>query len=279
MQLKKIISATLLLGLLGSSAVFADVEPNPAETPNPTATDEQSYNSETEPTENTSDDTVPTDLEVLDSLDENYYNQEQVTPPVLKVISLGKSTSNFASSPSNRKFNIKKAVNALNGKVIQPGEIFDFNRLVGPTSQAKGYRNAKVITDGEFVDGYGGGVCQVSSTLFNAALNSGMDIVQRRNHSLRISYYPAGYDAAVNYGSLNFKFKNTYKVPVKIKATADNKNITIELVALQDTTKKVVSLSREKKGDNTFVISRKIKENNVIIKKDTFRSTYGIKKK
>ena len=62
MQLKKIISATLLLGLLGSSAVFADVEPNPAETPNPTATDEQSYNSETEPTENTSDDTVPTDL-------------------------------------------------------------------------------------------------------------------------------------------------------------------------------------------------------------------------
>ena len=96
---------------------------------------------------------------------------------------------------------------------------------------------------------------------------------------MRISYYPAGYDAAVNYGSLNFKFKNTYKVPVKIKATADNKNITIELVALQDTTKKVVSLSREKKGDNTFVISRKIKENNVIIKKDTFRSTYGIKKK
>ena len=180
---------------------------------------------------------------------------------------------------SERKFNIKKAANALNGKVIQPGEISDFNRIVGPTSQATGYRNAKVITDGEFVDGYGGGVCQVSSTLFNAALNSGMDIVQRRNHSLRISYYPAGYDAAVNYGSLNFKFKNTYKVPVKIKATADNKNITIELVALQDTTKKVVSLSREKKGDNTFVISRKIKENNVIIKKDTFRSTYGIKKK
>ena len=176
MQLKKIISATLLLGLLGSSAVFADVEPNPAETPNPTATDEQSYNSETEPTENTSDDTVPTDLEVLDSLDENYYNQEQVTPPVLKVISLGKSTSNFASSPSNRKFNIKKAANALNGKVIQPGEIFDFNRIVGPTSQATGYRNAKVITDGEFVDGYGGGVCQVSSTLFNAALNSGMEL-------------------------------------------------------------------------------------------------------
>ena len=92
MQLKKIISATLLLGLLGSSAVFADVEPNPAETPNPTATDEQSYNSETEPTENTSDDTVPTDLEVLDSLDENYYNQEQVIPSVLKVISLEKST-------------------------------------------------------------------------------------------------------------------------------------------------------------------------------------------
>lgn len=92
------------------------------------------------------------------------------------------------------------------------------------------------------------------------------------------TYYPAGYDAAVSYGSLNFKFKNTYKVPVKIKATADNNNITIELVALQDTPKSSISFKR-KKGANSYVVSRKIKENNIIIKKDAFRSTYGVPKK
>ena len=288
MKIKKIISSTLLLALLSTSAIFADVESTNSETTAPSSTDEQTVPSDTEYTEDISD-TTPTDLEVLDTLDQNYYNQTPVkpqppqvpqqAPQAPKVLSLGKSTSNFSSSPANRKFNIKKAASALNGKIVQPGETFDFNRVVGPTSQATGYRNAKVIFDGDFVDGYGGGVCQVSSTLFNACLNSGVDITQRRNHSLRISYYPPGYDAAVNYGSLNFKFKNTYKVPVKIKATADNSNITIELIAMKDTTKKVVSLTREQKGNNSFVLSRKIKENNVIVKKDSFRSNYGEKKK
>lgn len=223
--------------------------------------------------ENPKENGLPANLEIIDSLDDGYYN-----PPTLKVISLGKGSSNYSSSSSSRKFNIKKAAGALNGKMLQPGEIFDFNKVVGPTSKSTGYKNAKVIVDGDFVDGYGGGVCQVSSTLFNAVLNSGMDIVQRRNHSLKISYLPAGYDAAVSYGALNFKFKNTYKVPVKIKTTANNSTLTIELVALQDTPKRVVSLNRSKSG-NTYTVYRTIKENNQIIKKDSFRSTYGERKK
>lgn len=289
MQLKRFISATLLLSLLGTSPIFADTEATPTQPNENLPTNEQNTSTENTPsvpeTETTIDENAPTDLEIIESLDEHFYTEEQndanqpLKPPVLKVVPLGKSKSNFSTSIANRKFNIKKAAATINGKVLQPGEIFDFNQTVGAASQAQGYRNAKVFMDGKVVDGFGGGVCQVSSTLFNAALNSGMDIVQRRSHSLRITYYPAGYDAAVSYGSLNFKFKNTYKVPVKIKASADNNNITVELVALQDTPKRVVSLSREKKGANSYVVSRKIKENNVIIKKDAFRSTYGVPKK
>lgn len=232
----------------------------------------------------------PTDLTVIESLDQDFYNPAPATPETPETpatpakpetapkknvpIQLGRGISNYSDSSSNRKYNIKKAAGILNGKVIKPGATFDFNRVVGPADKSSGYRNAKVILDGNFVDGYGGGICQVSSTLFNAALQSGIDITERKNHSLKISYLPAGYDAAVSYGHLNLKLKNTYKVPVKIKATANNSTITIELVALQDTPKRVVSLNRTKNGKNSYLLSRTIKENNKIIKKDSFRSTY-----
>lgn len=245
-------------------------------------------------TTNSSVDTS-TELIIIDSLDQEYYNpptetKEEAKPEAVKKsetkskeknsnsLKLGTGISNYASSSSNRKFNIKKAAASLNGKVIKPGQTFDFNATVGSASKSAGYKNAKVIVDGKFVDGYGGGVCQVSSTLFNAALNSGMDITQRRNHSVKISYLPAGYDAAVSYGSLNLKFRNAYRVPVKIKATANNSTITIDIVALEKTTKKVVSLSRTKHGSNTYTVHRTIKENNVVIKKDSFRSTYRERK-
>lgn len=234
---------------------------------------------------------MATELTIIDSLDQEYYNPPAVAEMQKKAeaeaqpkakksdsLKLGTGISNYASSSSNRKFNIKKAASSLNGKVIKPGQTFNFNATVGSASKSAGYKNAKVIVDGKFVDGYGGGVCQVSSTLFNAALNSGMDITQRRNHSVKISYLPAGYDAAVSYGSLNLKFKNTYKVPVKIKANANNSTITIDIVALDKTTKKVVSLNRTKQGSNTYTVHRTIKENNVVIKKDSFRSTYRERK-
>lgn len=217
------------------------------------------------------------ELTIIESLDQEFYNptpKPEAAPKKNGPIQLGRGISNYSDSSSNRKYNIKKAAGVLNGKVIKPGEVFDFNRVIGPAGKSSGYKNAKVILDGDFVDGYGGGICQVSSTLFNAALQSGIDVPDRKNHSLKISYLPAGYDAAVSYGHLNLKLKNTYKVPVKIKATANNSTITIDLVALQDTPKRVVSLTRTKNGKNSYLLSRTIKENNKIIKKDSFRSIY-----
>ncbi|MDO4792647.1 MAG: VanW family protein [Filifactor alocis] len=220
---------------------------------------------------------TPTELIVIDSLDQDYYNPAptpEAPPKKNEPIQLGRGISKYSDSSANRKYNIKKAAGVLNGRVIKPGEVFDFNRVIGPADKSSGYRNAKVILDGDFVDGYGGGICQVSSTLFNAALQSGIDVPDRRNHSLKISYLPAGYDAAVSYGHLNLKLKNTYKVPVKIKATANNSTITIDLVAMQETPKRVVSLTRTKNGNNSYLLSRTVKENNKIIKKDSFRSIY-----
>ena len=119
----------------------------------------------------------------------------------------------------DRTFNLRLAASRLNGKVIMPGETFDFNQVVGPRDEAHGYRVAKVIADGELVDGMGGGTCQVAGTLHGAALFSGLDIVHRTPHTRPSYYIKMGLDAAVAYPAITLKLRNPFPFPVVLKET------------------------------------------------------------
>ncbi len=147
---------------------------------------------------------------------------------------LGKYTTYYSSSSSNRKYNIAKAAGAINGKTLLPGETFSYNKTIGNPSQANGYRLATGFANGKHVDSYGGGVCQVSSTLYNAALYANLDIISRSNHSLPVGYVPASRDATVYYGAVDFKFKNTRKYPIKIVAGASGSALTIEIYGVKE---------------------------------------------
>ena len=147
---------------------------------------------------------------------------------------LGKYTTYYSSSSSNRKYNIARAAGSINGKTLLPGEIFSYNKTIGNPSQANGYRLATGFANGKHVDSYGGGVCQVSSTLYNAVLYANLDIISRSNHSLPVGYVPASRDATVYYGAVDFKFKNTRKYPIKIVARAIGSALTIEIYGVKE---------------------------------------------
>jgi vancomycin resistance protein YoaR len=132
---------------------------------------------------------------------------------------LGSYTTYFTLSNQNRCTNMRLVVKAINGKVIQPGQTFSLNSATGKRNAARGYKQSIVFRGTQQVYGYGGGTCQVVSTLFNAALLSNMTITERHNHTLPVTYIPKGRDAAVNSGSKDFRFKNNLGVPVKIVAT------------------------------------------------------------
>lgn len=126
----------------------------------------------------------------------------------------------FNESEINRSHNLYLATAAINGAMLSPGEVFSFNRRVGERVIEAGYRDALVIVNGKFEPGLGGGVCQVSSTLYNTVLLAGMEIVERYNHALAVAYVPVGRDATVVYGVQDFRFKNNSPYPVYIRAWA-----------------------------------------------------------
>ena len=119
------------------------------------------------------------------------------------------AVTNASSSSSNRLSNIKLALQLINGTCLEPGETFSFNDTVGKRTTERGFKMATAYSGGEVTEDVGGGICQVSTTLFNAAVKSDMEIVERHNHSLTVSYVDKGKDAAVNWNSQDLKFKNT----------------------------------------------------------------------
>lgn len=142
--------------------------------------------------------------------------------------SLGSYATSFQGS-SERYSNIKLAVRSINNTVIWPGELFSFNEVVGPRTPERGYLPAPIILLGSSSIDYGGGVCQVSSTLFNAAANAGIKIVERHGHSKPVGYVPEGRDATVSYDDLDLKLSNNQYGPVIIKAGVSSGNIWVEI--------------------------------------------------
>jgi hypothetical protein len=128
------------------------------------------------------------------------------------------NTSLAGHSASGRVQNIELAARKISGKVLLPGDTFSFNATTGDSNRPEaGWQLATVIVGKQFEQGYGGGICQVSSTLYNAVQGAGLEVVERTSHSLPVGYVAPGHDATVSYPELDFKFRNTLKVPVRIE--------------------------------------------------------------
>lgn len=132
---------------------------------------------------------------------------------------LGTFTTYYNASNTARTTNLRLASNKINGTVLMPGEIFSYNKVVGERTIAAGYKEAPMYSGGKVVDGLGGGICQISSTLYNSVIFANLDIVSRSNHRFVPSYVKAGRDATVVYGAIDFKFKNSRNYPIRIKSS------------------------------------------------------------
>ncbi|HEY3417021.1 MAG TPA: VanW family protein, partial [Armatimonadota bacterium] len=142
---------------------------------------------------------------------------------------LGEFTTSYATSSSSRANNVETATRAINGAIVQPGEEFSYNKQVGPRDKDNGFVIAPVIINGQLVPGMGGGVCQVSTTLYNAALLANLQITMRNHHSLPVHYVPLGQDATVAYGALDLRFKNTTSAPILIESTIGKRTVTMRI--------------------------------------------------
>ncbi len=158
------------------------------------------------------------------------------------------SFSTKTSSDSDRNNTIALAAQALNGKTVMPGETLSFNEATGRRTLEKGYRGAPAITGGVLIDDVGGGVCQVSSTLFNAVALAGMSIVERAPHAWPSSYVDKGLDATVNWPNLDFKFRNDKDTPVFLIAQYDKRQVTVEVYGMRTGPGESVRLETEVTG-------------------------------
>lgn len=180
---------------------------------------------------------------LIELINDNVYNLEIIDIPVEPVIPtvtkellgrvngvIGEFKTSFTKSTAARKENIKISSQAVtNLGVILPGETVSFNQATGPRSIANGYKGAIVIEEGEFTDGVGGGVCQTSTTLYNAVLRADLTVVARGPHSIPIKYVPFGQDAAVAYDYLDLKFKNDFDFPIYIDNIYTGNEVTFKI--------------------------------------------------
>ena len=131
-------------------------------------------------------------------------------------------STKYSVSNKNRTTNLMLASNKINGTVVMPGETFSYNKIVGKRTIAAGYKEAPIYNNGKVENGLGGGICQITTTLYNAALFANLDIIERSNHQFIPSYANASRDATVVYGAIDFKFKNNRNYPIKITCSVSN---------------------------------------------------------
>ena len=143
-------------------------------------------------------------------------------------------TTKIRTKDDGRQTNISLTCSTLNDTIVENGATFSFCDTVGKATTSKGYEEANVFQDGVEVEAVGGGKCQVSSTLYNAVLeNSDLEVIERHPHSGDVYYVPEGKDAAVAYGSYDFKFKNNTGISIKIKAENTDDSVTIKIMKIE----------------------------------------------
>lgn len=147
---------------------------------------------------------------------------------------LAQFSTRVYSTDSARQNNLEITSKKLNGTVVKPNETFSFTKTVGPSTAAKGYEEADIYdSNGNKIKGYGGGNCQISSTLYNAVQKvSSLKVVEKHEHSNTVPYVKEGHDAAVAYGSVDFKFKNTNNFSIKILVETSKKYVVVKLMKI-----------------------------------------------
>lgn len=166
---------------------------------------------------------------------------------------LSSQSTDFNGNQTARTSNIRIAAKDCE-TVIMPGAEFSYTEQVGKITREKGYKDALVFSQGEVVDGLGGGVCQVSSTIYMAAMYADMEITVRRNHSFVVSYTPVGQDATFVYGGQDFKFRNNTDFPIKVETEVGKNSITVKIIGTQTTPGKSVKVVTEILSTNPFEV-------------------------
>lgn len=187
-------------------------------------------------------------------------------------------TTKLSDTSKGRVENIKIACDRTNDIILMPGEEFSYNKLTGYRTEKNGFKNAKVISNGQSIEGVGGGVCQVSTTLFNTVLYSGLDIVERRNHSVPSKYVDKGRDATVTDTGVDFVFKNNFKNPVYIRSYYHGEKVTCQIFGAKNDIKniKIETEINSKQGFET----KRVNDNSLALGKEEVlqkgRNTYMV---
>ena len=189
-------------------------------------------------------------------------------------------STRYSTSDRDRTTNLQLAASKINGTVLMPGETFSYNQVVGERTIAAGYKEAPIYVEGEVVDGLGGGICQITSTLYNAVLYANLEIVERSNHQFVPSYVTASRDATVVYGSIDFKFKNNRDYPIKIVCSVSGGIARFDIYGLRTDNEYEVEISSYVTGstaDSTYSEAYRILKQNgqvvstELLSKDTYK--------
>ena len=211
--------------------------------------------------------------ESLISLDEEKYifdlpvvtiDPKITTQNILKELAIDGELGTYPTSLENKEentiYNIKLASEVINGIVVKPQDIFSFNKYVGPAEKADGYKESTIIANGVFVNGYGGGICQVSSTLYNALLLANLPIVERYNHSVygeATKYVPLGQDAAIFYGFKDLRFKNNSEHMIVIFSKVFRDTLQVSIFGGNESKAEIEIISKDKKVIDYQIIREK----------------------
>lgn len=155
---------------------------------------------------------------------------------------LAEFTTTYDQSYTARVTNLQVAAKNMNGTILYPGDEFSYNEAVGERTAARGFKEAHVFAGGKVVDGLGGGICQVSSTLYNAVLLANLEVTSRTAHMMHTGYVKPSFDATVVYGSIDFKFKNNRETPIKLEATVKNGKACVKIYGLKAENEPTVEL-------------------------------------
>ena len=158
---------------------------------------------------------------------------------------LASYSTTFSTKAANRTTNIRLASNKINGVVLMPGEQFSYNKVVGKRTAQAGFKSAPAYSGGKVVNDIGGGICQVSSTLYNTALRANLEIIKRSNHRFATGYVPLSTDATVSWGGPEFIFKNSRKYPIKIVSKVNGGKITVDIYGCKEETEYEVVIKSE----------------------------------
>ncbi|MBO6233051.1 MAG: VanW family protein [Clostridia bacterium] len=182
---------------------------------------------------------------------------------------LSRFSTNYAASNTNRTTNLVLAAGKINGTVLMPGETFSYNQVVGERTIAAGYKEAPIYVSGRVEDGLGGGICQITTTLYNAVVYANLEIVERTNHQFVPSYVGAGRDATVVYGAIDFKFKNNRNYPIKIVCSVGGGVASFQILGLKtnneynvEITSRITSQTANNINSETYKILR---QNGVVV--------------